>query len=380
MENFSGKEFKLGILGGGQLGRMMIREAIKFNISTSVLDPNPAAPCAEIASEFVVGDFRDYESVLKFGRGMNVVTIEIEDVSVEALKVLQSEGVKVFPDPKVIELIQDKGTQKQFYRLHGIPTSEFQLVEDFQEDTWPLPFVQKMRRGGYDGRGVQVLRSASDFSKKLPGPSLLERLVDIEKEISVIVARNESGETVAYPTVELDFHPVANLVEFLICPADISKDLEQEAEDLAMRLAQELNLVGILAVEMFIDKSGNILVNEIAPRTHNSGHQSIEGNLTSQFEQQLRAVCGMPLGSTAIVQPSVMLNLLGDANSEGEAVYEGLEETLRIPGVYPHLYGKKDTKAFRKMGHVTVLNPDLKQALGYARQIKSTLKVVGRQD
>ncbi len=379
MENFSGKEFKLGILGGGQLGRMIIREAIKFNVSTSVIDPNPEAPCAEIASNFVVGDFRDYESVLNFGRGMDVLTIEIEDVSVEAIKVLQSEGVKVFPDPKVIELIQDKGTQKQFYRLHGIPTSEFQLIEDFSEADWPLPFVQKMRRGGYDGRGVQVMLNEGDLAKKLPGPSLLERLVNIEKEISVIVARNEAGETAAYPAVELDFHPVANLVEFLVCPADISKDLEEEAEALAMRLAKELDLVGILAVEMFLDKQGNLMVNEIAPRTHNSGHQSIEGNLTSQFEQQLRAICGMPLGSTEIVQASVMLNLLGDAHSEGEAVYEGLEETLRIPGVYPHLYGKKDTKAFRKMGHVTVLNSSREQALDYARQIKKNLKVVGKQ-
>lgn len=376
MEDFFSKDFKLGILGGGQLGRMMIREAVKFNISTHVLDPNPQAPCAEVASHFTVGDFKDYDAVMAFGKGKDVVTIEIENVSVAALKDLQKEGVKVFPDPKVIELIQDKGTQKQFYRLHGIPTSEFQLVESFDEHKWEVPFVQKMRKGGYDGRGVQVMRTEADFAKQLPGPSVLEKLIDIEKEISVIVARNETGEVHSYPTVELDFHPTANLVEFLICPAEITDEQEKIAQELAEKLAIELDLVGLLAVEMFVQKDGSVLVNEIAPRTHNSGHQSIEGNLTSQFEQQLRAICGMPLGSTEIIQPSVMINLLGDADHSGNAYYEGLDTILSVPGVYPHLYGKKETKPFRKMGHVTVLNPDREKAIEIAREVKSNLRVI----
>lgn len=376
-KEFFDKDFKLGILGGGQLGRMFIQEAVSYNVKIAVLDPSKDAPCANIADEFTVGDFNDYQTVVDFGKNKDVVTIEIEHVNVEALKELEKRGVKVFPQPHVIELVQDKGLQKEFYQKHEIPTSNFQLITD-KSEIKNLPIVQKLRKGGYDGRGVQVLKSEDDLKKAFDGPCVLEELVAIDKEISVIVARNEEGEVRTFPAVELEFNPKANLVEFLFSPANIDKRKKAEARDLAVEVAEKLGIVGLLAVEMFFTEDGELLVNEIAPRTHNSGHHTIEANFTSQFEQHLRSVLNMPLGKTEVMIPAVMVNLLGEPNNEGDATYLGLNKILKTPGVHLHLYGKTTTKPYRKMGHVTIINEDLNTAKSMARKVKNTLKVVAK--
>lgn len=273
----------VGILGGGQLGRMFIQEALNFDVYVHILDPNNQAPCAAIAHSFIKGDLKDFDTVYTFGKDKDVVTIEIEHVNVDALEQLEKDGVQVYPQPAVIRLIQDKGLQKEFYQKHAIPTAPFRLIESekvLNEHASFLPFVQKVRTGGYDGRGVQAMRNESDFDKKLTGPSLLEQFVDFEKELSVIVARNKKGETVAYPVVELAFNPVANLVEFLFAPADVSKEIEEKATQIALDIIDKMDMVGLLAVELFLTKDGNVLVNEVAPRPHNSGHQTIEANYT----------------------------------------------------------------------------------------------------
>jgi 5-(carboxyamino)imidazole ribonucleotide synthase len=375
-KKFFDKGFRLGILGGGQLGRMFIQEAINYNIHISILDPAQNAPCAQIANDFILGDFNDFDTVLNFGRHMDVVTIEIEHVNVTALFELEKLGVKVFPQPKVIELIQDKGLQKEFYIANGIPTSEYRLINRAVTID-DLPIVQKLRKGGYDGRGVVVLKNQNDLDLAFKNsPTLLENLVDIEKEISVIVARNEQGEIKTFPTVELEFNPEANLVEFLFSPADVSANVEHMAQKTARIIADKLDIIGLLAVEMFVTRTGEVLVNEIAPRTHNSGHQSIEGNITSQFEQHLRSILKMPLGDTSITLPSVMVNLLGEPNYVGNVIYEGLDELLATPKAYLHLYGKATTKPFRKMGHFTILNNDINVAKKLALKLKQTVCVV----
>ncbi len=375
-KKFFDKGFKLGILGGGQLGRMFIQEAINYNIHVSILDPVSNAPCADSSHDFVIGDFNDFDTVLNFGRNMDVVTIEIEHVNVTALYELERLGVKVFPQPKVIELIQDKGLQKEFYQTNNIASSSYQLI-DRAVTADDLPIVQKLRKGGYDGRGVVVLKEENDLASSFKNaPTVLEKLVDIQKEISVIVARNEAGEIKTFPTVELEFNSEVNLVEFIFSPASVSEKVESEAQGLAKAIADKLDIIGLLAVEMFLTKTGEVLVNEIAPRTHNSGHQSIEGNITSQFEQHLRSIINLPLGDTSITQPSVMVNLLGEPNMSGSVIYEGIEELLATPGAYLHLYGKSSTKPFRKMGHFTVLNPQLNEAKIAARRLKNVVKVV----
>ncbi|MCX6275437.1 MAG: 5-(carboxyamino)imidazole ribonucleotide synthase [Bacteroidetes bacterium] len=370
---------KLGILGGGQLGRMLLQKAADYNISNSVLDPDPNAPCKNICDEFIVGDFNDYKTVYEFGKKVDVLTIEIEHVNVEALEALEKEGVKVFPQSNIIKLVQDKGAQKIFYRTNGIPTAEFHLIENkkqLSEQKKFLPYVQKLRRGGYDGKGVQVMKSESDFEKGFDAPSVLEKFIPFEKEIAVIVARNESGEVKSFPVVEMEFNPEANLVEFLFSPATISKEIELKAEDIAKKIATDSQIVGVLAVEMFVTTKGEVLVNEIAPRPHNSGHQTIEGNITSQYEQHLRAILDLPLGSTEIISPSVMVNLLGEKDHSGEAKYEGLEKALAMEGVYIHLYGKKNTKPFRKMGHVTIAAKTIEDAKKKAILIKEIIRVI----
>jgi len=376
-KEFFDDDFKLGILGGGQLGRMFIQEAISYNVRVAILDPNKDAPCATLADEFVVGDFNNYQDVIDFGKDKDVVTIEIEHVNVAALKDLEKSGVKVFPQPHIIELVQDKGLQKEFYKKNNIPTSEYLLIEE-KSEIKSLPIVQKLRKGGYDGRGVQVLKTEKDLSVAFDGPCVLEELVDIDKEISVIVARNEDGEVRTFPAVELEFNPKANLVEFLFSPADIDKRKKAEARDLAVEVAVKLEIVGLLAVEMFYTKDGKLLVNEIAPRTHNSGHHTIEANFTSQFEQHLRSVLNMPLGKTEVMIPAVMVNLLGEPGHTGKVTYEGLNKILKTPGVHLHLYGKTNTKPYRKMGHVTIINEDLNTAKSMARKVKNTLKVVAK--
>lgn len=369
---------KIGVLGGGQLGRMMIQSAINYNLDISILDPDPNAPCAHLVEYFQVGSLTDENEVYQWGQKFDLITIEIENVSVGALKRLQAEGVKVYPQPEVIELIQDKRKQKTFYKANRIPTSPFVLtegVDDVQAQSAMLPAVNKLGKEGYDGRGVQILRHASDIAKAFDKPGLLEELIDFDKELSVIVARNEQGEVACFPIVELAYHPEHNLVEFLFAPAEISEALENSAFNLAKDVIQKLDMVGLLAVEMFLTKDGKLLVNEVAPRTHNSGHHTIEANITSQFEQHLRAILNLPLGATDLIRPAAMVNLLGEEGYIGAARYEGMQECMDMPGVYIHLYGKKMTKPFRKMGHVTITADQVDTLKVRARKVKETLKV-----
>ena len=371
-------ELKIGVLGGGQLGRMMIQSAINYNLNISILDPDPNAPCASLVSDFQVGKLTDKDTVVEWGKSFDLITIEIENVSVEALKSLRDSGVNVFPQPEIIELIQDKRKQKTFYKANRIPTADFLLTEgmdDLKKNVSFLPAVNKLGKEGYDGRGVQIINDESEIELGFDKPGLLEKLIDFEKELSVIVARNLKGETKCFPVVELSYHPEHNLVEFLFSPAQISKEMEEKAYQLAVDVIEKLDLVGLLAVEMFMTKDGELLVNEVAPRTHNSGHQTIEANLTSQFEQHLRAILNLPLGSTDYTIPAAMVNLLGEDGFTGNAKYEGMEECLSMEGVYVHLYGKKVTKPFRKMGHVTVVEKDFDVLKSKALSIKETLKV-----
>lgn len=369
---------KIGVLGGGQLGRMMVQSAINYNLDISILDPDPNAPCAHLVENFQVGKLTDTDLVYQWGKQFDLITIEIENVSVEALKKLQNEGVTVYPQPEIVELIQDKRKQKTFYKANRIPTSEFVLTEnkeDVKSHSNMIPAVNKLGKEGYDGRGVQIIRSEKDLDKSFEKPSLLEKLVDFEKELSVVVARNEKGEMTCFPVVELSYHPEHNLVEFLFAPAQISSEIENAAYDLAKDVIQKLDMIGLLAVEMFLTKDGELLVNEVAPRTHNSGHHTIEANLTSQFEQHLRAILNMPLGSTDLITPAAMVNLLGEGEFTGDAVYEGMEECMSMKGVFIHLYGKKLTKPFRKMGHVTITDDNINSLKLKARKVKNTLKV-----
>lgn len=374
-----GKHFQLGVLGGGQLGRMLIQETINYDVQIHCLDPDADAPCKDIAHSLTVGSLNDFDTVYKFGKNKDVITVEIENVSIEALEKLEAEGKKVFPQPAVLKIIRDKGLQKQFYADHNIPTPAFYLVnnkEEIKNYISEFPFMQKMRTGGYDGKGVTPLRNEKDLENAFEVPSVLEKFVDFEKELSVIVARNENGETKVYPTVECEFSPEANLVEFLFSPADVSQEIEKAAEELAISIIDKLGMVGILAVELFLTKDGQLLVNEIAPRPHNSGHHTIECNVTSQFEQHMRSVLNLPLGDTRIIQPGVMINLLGEKGYQGNVIYQGLEKAIAIPGVKPHIYGKAETKSFRKMGHITIVAPTLEEAKTNGRKVKELVKVI----
>lgn len=371
-------ELKVGILGGGQLGQMLIQSGISFNISFHILDPSLEASCKNICERFVQGDFNDFDTVYNFGKTVDVITIEIEHVNVDALEKLESEGKMVYPSSSVIRTVQDKALQKEFYKQHNIPTSEFHLIEgrsDIKDFLDFLPAAQKLRRGGYDGKGVSIIDQSNYIDDSFDAPSVLEKKVDIDKELSFMVARNSQGEIKSFPAVELVFDPVYNLVSHLFSPAAISSQIEAEGEAIARKIAEELELVGLLAVEMFLDKEGKLLVNEMAPRPHNSGHQTIEGNITSQFEQHLRAILGMPLGATDTVEASVMVNLLGAEGFSGSAKYEGMDELLKKPGVYPHLYGKSMTRPGRKMGHVTIVNDQLEEALALASFVKEHIKI-----
>ncbi len=377
MKAFYG-DLKLGILGGGQLGRMLIQESINFNITSYVLDPDQHAPCKDLCEKFVQGSLTDYETVYNFGKQVDLLTIEIEKVNVDALEQLENEGIQVYPQSRVIRLIQDKGIQKQFFKENNIPTAAFRLFKNKEEilsADLPFPYIQKLRRDGYDGRGVNVIKNKSDLEKAFTEPSLVEDMIDFDKELSVIVARNIDGETKTFPCVEMEFNPEANLVEYLISPSTLNPETLRKADKLAIKVAEDLNIVGILAVELFLSKTGEILVNEIAPRPHNSGHQTIEGNYTSQYEQMLRAIFNLPLGDTRTLGNAVMINLLGEKGYEGPAEYEGLNDILKMEGVYIHLYGKKITKPFRKMGHVTIMDDDRAKAIEKARLVQKIIKV-----
>ncbi|WP_256012465.1 5-(carboxyamino)imidazole ribonucleotide synthase [Desertivirga xinjiangensis] len=377
MKAFYG-DLRVGILGGGQLGRMLIQQAINYNVNIRVLDPDPEAPCKKLCDKFVVGSLTDYETVYNFGKHTDVLTIEIEKVNVDALQKLEDEGVKVYPQPRVIRLIQDKGLQKEFFKQNNIPTAPFQLIsskEALKNANLQYPYIQKLRKDGYDGKGVYKIKSEADLENAFEAPSIIEEWVDFEKEIAVIVARNDNGETQTFPCVEMEFNADANLVEFLISPSTLPIEIQKEAEQIATQLADTFKINGLLAVEMFLTKDGKVLVNELAPRPHNSGHHSIEGNRTSQFEQHLRAIFNLPLGDTRPIDHAVMINLLGEKGYEGLADYEGMNEILKLPGVYVHLYGKKFTKPFRKMGHVTIVDQNREQAIANARYVQETLKV-----
>lgn len=368
----------LGVLGGGQLGRMLIQSAINYNQDIHILDPDPNAPCKDIAQHFQVGSLKDFDTVYSFGKNCDVITVEIEAVNTDALQKLADEGKKVFPQPHILKLIQDKREQKQFYAQHGIPTADFVLTEnkaDVISKKSFLPAVNKLGKEGYDGRGVQILRSEADLDQAFDAPGLLEKLIDFDKEIAVTVARNENGELIAYPAVECAFHPTANLVEFLFAPAEISPEVEAKAQEIAKAVILKLDMVGILAVELFVTKSGDVLVNEIAPRPHNSGHHTIEANYTSQFEQHLRSVMNWPLGNPDLRCPAAMINLLGEDGFSGPAIVEGKEEAMAEKGVYIHLYGKKLTKPFRKMGHVTILDENVESLKAKANRIKELIKI-----
>jgi 5-(carboxyamino)imidazole ribonucleotide synthase len=368
----------LGVLGGGQLGRMLIQSAINYNQDIHILDPDPNAPCKDFAQEFTVGSLKDFDTVYEFGSKCDVITVEIESVNTEALERLVSEGKQVYPQPHILRLIQDKRAQKEFYLANGIPTAEFILTANKAEvihNSDFLPAVNKLGKEGYDGRGVQILRSEADLEKAFDAPGLLEKLIDFEREIAVTVARNAKGDLSVYPSVECAFHPTANLVEFLFAPAEVTNEIEEKASAIAKDVILKLDMVGILAVEMFVTKEGEVLVNEIAPRPHNSGHHSIEANFTSQFEQHLRSVMNWPLGNPELRCPAAMINLLGEEGFTGPVLIEGKEEAMAEKGVYIHLYGKKITKPFRKMGHVTLLDDNMDNLKKRAQRIKELIKI-----
>jgi 5-(carboxyamino)imidazole ribonucleotide synthase len=370
---------KIGILGGGQLGRMFIQEAINFGLNIHILDPDENAPCRNITNNFTLGSFKDFDTVYNFGKDKDIISIEIEHVNIDALKKLVDLGVEVYPQPEVLEMIQDKGLQKQFYQKNNIPSAEFILLEnksELVENKKFLPAVQKLRKGGYDGKGVFVLKNESKIDSAFDAPSVLEKLVPIKKEIAVIVARNKSGEIKTFPTVELVFEPKANLVDFLFAPAEIEKQLDVKANKIAIDIIEKMNMIGILAVEMFVDENNDILVNEMAPRAHNSGHHTIEANITSQYEQMLRAIMNWPLGDTSSNVWGAMLNIVGEENYEGKAKYDGLEKVLEVAGAKVHIYGKEITKPFRKMGHVTLIGKTKEEVLSKVNYIKENFKVI----
>lgn len=369
----------IGILGGGQLGRMLVKAGTDYGLNISAMDPDKEAPIKKFIQHFTQGNITDYDEVMAFGKGCDLLTIEIENVNTEALLELERQGVKVHPQPQIIELIKDKAKQKQFYIDHNIPTAPFKIVNNRAEVkalAHTLPFVNKLARDGYDGKGVQIIRTKDDLDKSFDTYGIVEDLIPFEKEVAVIVARNAKGEIISYPAVELVFHPDHNLVEYLFAPAEITDKIEQKAKKIAVDVIKKLDMVGILAVELFVTKKGTLLVNEVAPRPHNSGHQTIEANITSQYEQHLRAILGLPLGATNALTPSAMVNLLGEEGYTGPAIYQGLEEVMKEPGVHVHIYGKTQTRPYRKMGHVTITNSNTQELKRKANFVKNTLKVI----
>lgn len=375
MQYFS-SSFRLGILGGGQLGKMLLYETRKWDVNTKVLDPSADAPCRISCNEFVQGDLLDYQTVLDFGKGLDLLTIEIENVNIEALKTLKNQGVKVYPEPEALEIISNKSKQKDFYCEKGIPTAahqNFSSKEGLLEAQLSYPCVWKSAEFGYDGKGVSVLRDAEDLKALPDTPCLIEEKIAFKKELAVIVARNENGEMTTYPVVGMDFHPTANQVEYVVCPAAIDDVIANEARQIAVKVAENLKITGLLAVELFLDQDDRILVNEVAPRPHNSGHYSIEASYTNQFEQHLRAILGLPLGSTDSKAIGIMVNLVGAEGFEGPVLYENIEQVMKLEGVTVHIYGKSETRPFRKMGHVTIVDQDRESAYEKAKKVKEIL-------
>lgn len=375
----------MGVLGGGQLGRMLLTETQKLDIYTVILDSNAEAPCAQICNEFHQGDLFDFDTVYNFGKKVDVLTIEIENVNIDALDKLEAEGLTIYPKPSNLRVIQNKALQKKFYSSNNIPTATFshyafleELKHSYENNSIEFPFVWKAARFGYDGTGVKIVRSINDLNNLPAVECITEKLIPFKNELAVIVARNPSGEIKTYPVVEMEFHPEANQVEYVICPARINDSVAKKAQEVALKVADTLDFVGLLAVEMFQTSTDEILVNEVAPRTHNSGHYSIEASYTSQFEQHLRSILDLPLGNTESKVAGIMVNLVGEEGYTGDVVYQNMNEVLKIDGVTPHIYGKKTTKPFRKMGHVTIVNQDINEARKIAQQVKETLKVISK--
>jgi 5-(carboxyamino)imidazole ribonucleotide synthase len=381
--NYFSSDFKLGILGGGQLGKMMLFDTRKFDIQTYVLDPSEEAPCKIACDKFFKGDLMDFETVYNFGKKVDVLTFEIELVNLAALVKLEKEGLKVYPSPKTLKLIQNKGIQKDFYTDNNIPTANYSrfndlksLIVDILDSNTRLPFVWKCTEFGYDGNGVKVIRQISDLDELPNVECIAEEMIPFKNELAVIVCRNPSGEIRTYPVVEMEFHPEANQVEYVICPARIDDAVAAKARVIALNVSEKFNHVGLLAVEMFQTEDDEIIVNEVAPRPHNSGHYSIEGSYTSQFENHLRAILDLPLGNTDSKVAGIMVNLVGEEGYSGNVIYENIEKVLGWNGVTPHIYGKKQTRPFRKMGHVTIVNSDIKEARRIAEDVKNTLRVI----
>lgn len=386
MINYFSSNFKLGVLGGGQLGRMLLTETQKLDIHTSILDGSATAPCAEICNTFVQGDLLDFDAVYNFGKTVDLLTIEIETVNIDALDKLEEEGLTIYPKPKDLRIIQSKARQKNFYVDHLIPTapfSHFAFLEELQHSVEnniiDFPFVWKAARFGYDGKGVKIVRNFADLESLPNTECITEKLIPFKNELAVIVARNADGETTTYPVVEMEFHPEANQVEYVICPARIEDSVAKKARETALKVVEKLDFIGLLAVEMFQTEEDEILVNEVAPRTHNSGHYSIEASYTSQFEQHLRAILNLPLGNTDSKVAGIMVNLVGAEGFSGDVIYENIEEVLQIDGVTPHIYGKKETRPFRKMGHVTIVDKDVNKAREIAQKVKETIRVISKR-
>ncbi|CAL2076265.1 N5-carboxyaminoimidazole ribonucleotide synthase [Tenacibaculum sp. 190524A05c] len=385
MKNYFSSNFKLGVLGGGQLGKMLLTETQKLDIYTSILDKSEDAPCAQICNEFHLGDLLDYDTVYNFGKTVDLLTIEIENVNIDALDQLQKEGLPIYPKPENLRVIQNKAQQKKFYKDHNIPTADFthfayleELKHSYENGLIEFPFVWKSARFGYDGNGVKVVKNYADIEGLPEGECIAEKLVPFKNELAVIVARNQKGEIKTYPVVEMEFHPEANQVEYVICPARIDDTVAKKAREVALKVADEFGFIGLLAVEMFQTQEDEILVNEAAPRTHNSGHYTIEASYTSQFEQHVRSILNLPLGNTDSKVAGIMVNLVGAEGHTGDVIYENMENILEIEGVTPHIYGKKHTKPFRKMGHVTIVNEDINKARALAQQVKETVKVISK--
>lgn len=385
MKNYFSSDFKLGVLGGGQLGRMLLTETQKFDIFTSILDSSAEAPCAQICNEFHQGNLLDFNTVYNFGKQVDLLTIEIENVNIDALDRLEKEGLTIYPTPKSIRIIQNKATQKNFYKEKNIPTAAYfhfayleELKHSYHNSIIKFPFVWKAARFGYDGTGVKIVRTFKDIENLPQGECIVEKLIPFKNELAVIVARNHDGDVTSYPVVEMEFHPEANQVEYVICPARIDDNIAKKAREIALKVADAFDFVGLLAVEMFQTEEDEILVNEVAPRTHNSGHYSIEASNTNQFEQHLRSILNLPLGNTDSKVAGIMVNLVGAEGHTGEVVYENIEKILEIDGVTPHIYGKKITKPFRKMGHVTIVNKDINKARKVAQQVKKIIKVISK--
>jgi 5-(carboxyamino)imidazole ribonucleotide synthase len=385
LKDYFSSDFKLGVLGGGQLGRMLLAETQKFDIYTSILDSSPEAPCAQICNEFHQGNLLDFNTVYNFGKQVDLLTIEIENVNIDALDLLEREGLTIYPTPKSIRIIQSKATQKNFYKDKNIPTAPYfhyayleELKHSYQNNIIEFPFVWKAARFGYDGTGVKIVRAFEDLENLPKGECIVEKLIPFKNELAVIVARNHNGEVASYPVVEMEFHPEANQVEYVICPARIDQSIAKKAREVALKVADAFDFVGLLAVEMFQTEEDEILVNEVAPRTHNSGHYSIEASYTNQFEQHLRSILNLPLGNTESKVAGIMVNLVGAEGHTGEVVYENIDKILQIDGVTPHIYGKKITKPFRKMGHVTIVDKDIDKARKVAQQVKKIIKVISK--